>query len=78
MKIFLSILNLLLGLLVWGWKTDLIPFKIEAIVATSVTLFYLWIVRPSLPRYIYNVLIDGCLFAPFLSHYLLTIFFNFF
>ena len=75
MKILLSILNVfVLALLAWGWATGLLPPQPEAIVATSVTLTYLWRIQPSSPRPIYSVLVDGCLFVPLLSHYWLAIF----
>lgn len=73
MKIILSILNVfVLALLVLGWIGGLFPLQPEAIVATGVTLTYLWIIQESTPRYIYTILIDGCLFVPLLSHYVLA------
>ena len=75
MKILLSILNVfVLALLAWGWVVGLLPFQPEAIVATGVTLTYLWRIQPSSPRPIYSVFVDGCLFVPLLSHYWLAIF----
>lgn len=77
MKVLLSILNVFgLALLAWGWLIGLVPFQPEALVATSVTLIYLWLVQPGSPRPIYSILVDGCLFVPLLSHYLLSIFFG--
>lgn len=69
MKILLSIINLfVLSLLIWAWICLLMPLMPETIAAISITLFYLWRIQPSTPRPIYAILIDGCLFIPFLYH----------
>ncbi len=75
MKVLLSILNVfVLALLTFVWVTGLLPFQPEVIVATGVTLTYLWRIKPSSPRPVYSILVDGCLFVPLLSHYWLAIF----
>lgn len=75
MKILLSIFNIsVLALWVWAWLSLLIPFKLEVIVSILITLLYLWMLKPSTPRSIYSVVIDGCLFIPFCFHYLFKLF----
>ena len=69
-KIVLTLLNLtmLLGM-IWGWITGIIAFYPEIIVATAITLIYLWTVDSKTPRNVYNILIDGILFVPILLHW---------
>ncbi|WP_107666754.1 UbiA family prenyltransferase [Cyanothece sp. BG0011] len=67
MKILLSILNVsVLVLWVWAWSSFLLPFNPEIIIAIFITLLYLQILKPSTPRPIYSVVIDGFLFVPLL------------
>ncbi|ACB53584.1 hypothetical protein cce_4236 [Crocosphaera subtropica ATCC 51142] len=69
MKILLSILNVsVLALWVWAWSSFVVPFKPEIIVSILITLFYLWMLKPSTSRPVYSIVIDGFLFVPLLVH----------
>lgn len=73
MKVLLSLLNVsVLALWVWAWLSSLIPFKVEVIISILITLWYLWTIKPSTPRPIYSIFIDGCLFIPLLVHLLFS------
>ena len=63
-KIILTGLNLFMLLaLFWGWSTG-IAFQSEVLIATGITLGYLWTVDVDTPRPVFSIVIDGCLFVP--------------
>ncbi len=64
-KIILAIMNLLMLLTITvGWITHIFPDSPEIIIATLVNLIYVWQVNINTPRWVYNILIEGCLFVP--------------
>ena len=68
-KIILTLLNgVMLLAMVWGWTTGVIAFHPEVLLATSITLLYIWSLDRNTPRKTYDIAIDGILFVPALSH----------
>ena len=69
-KILLTSLNLVMLLvMVWGWTRGMIAYYPEVVLATGVTLSYLWAVEGNTARSVYSIWIDGCLFVPALFYW---------
>jgi 4-hydroxybenzoate polyprenyltransferase len=72
-KIILTAMNLLMLLtLSYPWIIDSIPYHPEIVVATVVNLIYIWLVNLDTPRWIYSVVIEGCLFVPILGRWIVN------
>ncbi|HEY9772047.1 MAG TPA: hypothetical protein V6C71_26680 [Coleofasciculaceae cyanobacterium] len=64
-KIILMGMNLLMLLTIIGaWIANVFPYEPEIIIATLVNLTYVWLVNIDTPRWVYSILIEGCLFVP--------------
>ena len=64
-KIILMRMNLLMLLTIIGaWIANIFPYEPEIIIATLVNLTYVWQVNIDTPRWVYSILIEGCLFVP--------------
>ncbi len=67
-KIILTVMNLLMLLTITAaWIAHIFPYSPEIIIATLVNLTYIWQVNIDTPRWVYNILIEGCLFAPIIA-----------
>ncbi len=72
-KIILTAMNLLMLLnLSYPGTIDFIPHHPEIVVATVVNLIYVWLVNLDTPRWIYSVVIEGCLFVPILGRWIVN------
>lgn len=68
-RIILTAMNIIMLAIVFAaWKTNTIDYYPEILLSTEITIIYIWLVRPEMPRSLYNVWIDGCLFVPILFH----------
>ena len=66
-KIILTAMNLsMLLVLAFAFKSELITYHSEIIVATLINLIYIWLVSIDTPRSVYTIWIEGCLFIPYL------------
>ncbi len=64
-KIILMGMNLLMLLTVTAaWIANIFPYEPEIIIATLVNLTYILQVNIDTPRWVYSILIEGCLFVP--------------
>ena len=74
-KLVLTAMNLLmLSTIVFAWVNNILVFRPEIILAVLVNLIYVWSVDFDTPRWVYNVLIEGCLFLPIVGYAVLKIF----
>ncbi|MGF1480183.1 MAG: UbiA family prenyltransferase [Cyanophyceae cyanobacterium] len=72
-RVVLTAMNgLMLLVMTWGWTTGQIVYYPEMVLATGITLSYIWAVTTETPRRIYSIWIDGCLFVPLLLHWSLA------
>ncbi|MEO0928345.1 MAG: prenyltransferase [Cyanobacteria bacterium J06643_13] len=72
-KIILATMNIsMLLVIVVAWSRNLIPYHPEIIIATALNLIYILKVNVDTPRWIYNIVIEACLFVPLLTHWLGT------
>ncbi|MBE9212284.1 UbiA family prenyltransferase [Plectonema cf. radiosum LEGE 06105] len=69
-KTLLTTINLLMLLIIISaWITDTMTFHPEIILATAVTISYIWAVKAETPRSVYSIWIEGCLFVPLLANW---------
>ncbi|MEL6928634.1 MAG: UbiA family prenyltransferase [Cyanobacteria bacterium J06600_6] len=65
-KWLLSAMNLSVMLVPLFLRHSEIAFHLEIILATAVNILYVALVNTNTPRWVYNILIESCLFIPFL------------
>ena len=66
-KLLLSAMNLSVMLIaLFLWNNHTIAFHPEIILATAANLLYIALVKVNTPRWVYNIVIESCLFIPFL------------
>ena len=66
-KVLLTIMNLAIALIVFiAWNNNIIAYHPEIILAAVVNLLYVALVDTNAPRWVYSIIIEGCLFAPLL------------
>lgn len=71
-RIVLTVLNLfMLLVMLIAWKTNNLDYYPEILLSTEITIIYVWLVKPQMPRSLYNIWIDGVLFVPILFHWML-------
>ena len=71
-KIVLTVMNLLMLLTIVGaWMNNILMFRPEIILAVIVNLIYVWAVDIDTPRWVYSILIEGCLFLPIIGYIIL-------
>ena len=64
-KIILAGMNLLaLLIMIIAWNTNTLDYHPEIVFATILNLIYIAKVNMDTPRWVYNILIEGCLFVP--------------
>ena len=69
-KIILTAMNLsMLFTLIAAWTNNVMPYYPEMIVATAINLVYIWIVKADTPRWVYSIVIEGCLFMPIVAYW---------
>ena len=66
-KVLLTIMNIAIALIVFiAWNNNAIAYHLEIILAAIVNLFYVALINTNAPRWVYSIIIEGCLFAPLL------------
>ena len=71
-KILLAVMNLAALLLIFfAWQDNILAYRPEMAIALGVNLIYVYLVRETSPRWIYGILIEGCLFIPLLGYWII-------
>ena len=66
-KILLTTMNIAIALtMIIAWNNNAIAYHPEIILATIINIFYVALVDPNAPRWVYSIIIEGCLFTPLL------------
>ena len=66
-KFLLTIMNLSIALIMFiAWNNNAIAYHPEIILAIAINLLYVALVDTDAPRWVYSIVIEGCLFAPLL------------
>ena len=74
-KVILTVMNVSVMLIAIGlWTNSVVSYHPEMILALVANLIYIWRVNTNTPRWIYNILIEACLFIPLLGNWTLNIF----
>ena len=74
-KAILTIMNLsVLIIMVWAWMGSIMMFRSEMILALLVNITYVLAVDFNTPRWVYSILIEGCLFLPIIGYTALKFF----
>ena len=66
-KIILTTMNLAIAsIMLIAWNNNAIAYHPEIILAITINLLYISLINPNAPRWVYSIIIEGCLFAPLL------------